>query len=64
MSEIRKSLGFCPQYDIIYPELTVAQHMQFYGALRGISERKVCILSGNLYFFVINSFVGFRKRFI
>jgi ABC-type multidrug transport system ATPase subunit len=28
MKAIRRSLGFCPQYDIIYPELTVKEHMK------------------------------------
>lgn len=28
MQVIRRSLGFCPQYDVIYPELTVKEHMK------------------------------------
>ena len=35
LSEIRKSLGFCPQHDVLYPELTVEQHVRFYAKLKG-----------------------------
>ena len=35
LSEIRKSLGFCPQHDVLYPELTVDEHMRFFAKLKG-----------------------------
>uniref|UniRef100_A0A914WMC3 ABC transporter domain-containing protein n=1 Tax=Plectus sambesii TaxID=2011161 RepID=A0A914WMC3_9BILA len=41
MNKIRRSLGFCPQYDMIYPNLTVREHMRFYGALKGFSKANV-----------------------
>ena len=27
LNEIRQSLGFCPQYNILYDQLTVAEHI-------------------------------------
>lgn len=30
--------GFCPQYDIIYDDLTPAEHIRFYGELKGIAK--------------------------
>jgi len=36
MSQIRRSLGFCPQHDVLYPTLTVKEHLWFYGKLKGI----------------------------
>ena len=36
---IRRLLGVCPQHDILYPELTVTQHLQLFGALKGLSGR-------------------------
>jgi ABC-type multidrug transport system ATPase subunit len=28
MAEIRRNLGVCPQHDILFPELTVMEHLQ------------------------------------
>jgi ATP-binding cassette subfamily A (ABC1) protein 3 len=28
MDEIRSSLGFCPQHDILYEELNVKEHLE------------------------------------
>jgi len=37
MDSIRKSLGFCPQHDVLYATLTVREHLWFYGSLKGLS---------------------------
>ncbi|XP_043856125.1 phospholipid-transporting ATPase ABCA3-like [Dromiciops gliroides] len=37
--EIRKSLGLCPQHDILFDYLTVAEHLSFYVQLKGISDK-------------------------
>ncbi|GMH62673.1 hypothetical protein TL16_g03525, partial [Triparma laevis f. inornata] len=36
MSEIRKDMGVCPQHDILYPELTVKEHLRLFGTFKGI----------------------------
>ncbi|XP_052398366.1 retinal-specific phospholipid-transporting ATPase ABCA4-like [Carassius gibelio] len=35
MDAIRKSLGMCPQHNIIFPHMTVAEHILFYSLLKG-----------------------------
>lgn len=30
MVQIRKSLGLCPQHDVLFDNLTVAEHLRFY----------------------------------
>lgn len=30
MVQIRKSLGLCPQHDVLFDNLTVAEHLYFY----------------------------------
>ena len=40
MGMVRKFLGFCPQFDILYPQLTVNEHMKIFGHLRGIEEHE------------------------
>ncbi|CAH8583113.1 unnamed protein product [Dicrocoelium dendriticum] len=32
----REHLGFCPQYNILYNDLTVTEHLQFYARLKGV----------------------------
>ncbi|KAA0195679.1 hypothetical protein FBUS_09495 [Fasciolopsis buskii] len=37
MDEVREQMGYCPQRDILYSDLTVAEHIYFYSALRGFN---------------------------
>ncbi|ELW62507.1 ATP-binding cassette sub-family A member 3 [Tupaia chinensis] len=36
MTEIRKSLGLCPQQDLLFNYLTVSEHLYFYCVVKGI----------------------------
>ncbi|XP_022152229.1 ABC transporter A family member 1 isoform X2 [Momordica charantia] len=38
MEEIRKGLGVCPQKDILFPELTVREHLEIFATLKGVKE--------------------------
>ncbi|CAN6577001.1 unnamed protein product [Malus baccata var. baccata] len=38
MDEIRKELGVCPQSDILFPELTVREHLEIFAILKGVQE--------------------------
>ncbi|XP_012866697.1 PREDICTED: ATP-binding cassette sub-family A member 3 [Dipodomys ordii] len=40
MALIRKSLGLCPQHDVLFDNLTVAEHLYFYAQLKGLSPQK------------------------
>ena len=41
MAQIRKSLGVCPQFDILWPSITVREHLEIFAAIKGFaaSER-------------------------
>ena len=41
LSEIRKVLGVCPQHDVLWPDLTVKEHLQLYAAVKGVSRSKL-----------------------
>lgn len=41
MKQIQQSFGLCPQYNILFEDLTVKEHIQFYAALKGIPRSKV-----------------------
>ena len=36
MANIRRTLGVCPQHDILYPDLTVREHLRMYAVLKGV----------------------------
>ena len=37
----RKSLGFCPQHNVLFDYLTVEEHMWFYGILKGMGKGEI-----------------------
>ncbi|CAH2980304.1 unnamed protein product [Chilo suppressalis] len=37
----RKSLGICPQHNVLFPDLTVAEHIIFYSRLKGVPSKKL-----------------------
>eukprot|EP01069_Polyplicarium_translucidae_P000688 Polyplicarium_translucidae@DN1352_c0_g1_i1.p1 len=36
--EARRALGFCPQFDTLFPALNAKEHISFYGRLTGVPE--------------------------
>ncbi|ETO08909.1 ATP-binding cassette superfamily [Reticulomyxa filosa] len=38
---VRQRMGLCPQHDILYPRLTVWEHLQFYGNLNGMKGEEL-----------------------
>ena len=43
ISKIRSEIGYCPQYNVLFDELTVEQHLKFFAYL------KVCSLLGGVF---------------
>ena len=41
MEEIRKMTGICPQHDVLFDELTPAEHLVFFARIRGMPEEKI-----------------------
>uniref|UniRef100_A0A4W6D9K3 P-type phospholipid transporter n=1 Tax=Lates calcarifer TaxID=8187 RepID=A0A4W6D9K3_LATCA len=41
MDIIRRTLGVCPQHNVLFDILTVEEHVWFYGCLKGLSEEEV-----------------------
>ncbi|KAG9390094.1 ABC transporter [Carpediemonas membranifera] len=40
-TKIHRTLGVCPQFDRLWPDLTAAEHMAFYGRVKGMWGRKL-----------------------
>jgi ATP-binding cassette subfamily A (ABC1) protein 1 len=43
MDKIRKSLGFVPQHNVLFPGLTVKEHLWFYARLKGLDSKSTKI---------------------
>lgn len=41
INEIRSSVGFCPQHNILFEDLTVREHITFYSLLKGLDKDDV-----------------------
>ncbi|CAN9500931.1 unnamed protein product [Ophioblennius macclurei] len=41
MDIIRRTLGVCPQHNVLFDILTVEEHVWFYGCLKGLSDEEV-----------------------
>ncbi|KAG3122664.1 hypothetical protein PC128_g27732, partial [Phytophthora cactorum] len=41
MDEMRRSLGICFQHDVLFPELTVQEHLQFFGQIKGYANEEL-----------------------
>ena len=41
MNQIRKSIGVCPQHDVLWLPLTVEEHLVIFAKLRGIPEADI-----------------------
>ncbi|KAK9731140.1 ABC transporter [Popillia japonica] len=40
MSQVRDSVGLCPQHNILFDELTVAEHIRFFSKLKGLNKKE------------------------
>jgi ATP-binding cassette, subfamily A (ABC1), member 3 len=38
---VRNSLGLCPQHNVLFDDLTVAEHIYFFGSLKGLSGERL-----------------------
>lgn len=41
MGAVRHSLGVCPQHDVLWPDLTVREHLTFFAGLKGLPALQV-----------------------
>lgn len=41
MDKIRRSLGMCPQHNVLFDRMTVDEHLWFYARMKGMPEREV-----------------------
>jgi len=44
LGAVKKILGICPQYDAIWPQLTVFEHLQLYGGFKGRNNYIIIII--------------------
>ena len=61
---VRQSLGLCPQHNVLFDNLSVIDHMWFYGSLKGLSGKsleeeieKYAIYISSKVFFCSSNFI-------
>jgi len=48
MDQIRQSLGTCPQHNVLFEQLTVAEHLWFYARLKGQQASEVSLQTDHM----------------
>lgn len=44
MSAIRASIGYCPQHDVLWPDLTVLEHLLLFANIKGVPpQQQACV---------------------
>eukprot|EP00961_Rhodomonas_salina_P016374 220191-Rhodomonas_salina.1 len=41
MQAVKKMMGVCPQFDILWDKLTAREHLQLFGSIKGISPESL-----------------------
>ena len=41
LDEIRKSMGICPQHDVLFDNLTVKEHLELFAVFKGMNKKEV-----------------------
>lgn len=41
LPRIRRSLGVCPQHDVLWPDLTVREHLEYFAGVKGVPKEQV-----------------------
>eukprot|EP00659_Diplonema_papillatum_P020657 gene20657-31831_t len=41
MAKVRRSIGLCPQHNILWENLTCAEHLAFYAGLKGVPSKQI-----------------------
>lgn len=52
INEVRSSIGLCPQFNILFDDMTVSEHLHFYGRLKGKNPNRLTLfplLSSNKF---------------
>ncbi len=72
METVKRVIGVCPQFDILYEDMSVRQHLVFYSLLRGLSRSRVDVearrlaekmeLDGDTFNKLVSTLSGGAKR--
>ena len=41
LREIRQNLGVCPQHDVLWDDLTVKEHLQYFAGIKGVAAKDI-----------------------
>ena len=57
LGRVQQNIGYCPQFDALYDELTAREHLQFYSRLRGIPVKDEAKVTSGLGSITLRQYV-------
>ncbi|EAN79574.1 ABC transporter, putative [Trypanosoma brucei brucei TREU927] len=48
LSAARQQMGFCPQHNILWPQLTCREHLEFFGKIKGLKGKALDLAVGHV----------------
>jgi ABC-type multidrug transport system ATPase subunit len=41
IAKVQEKIGYCPQFDLLWGDLSVEEHLYFYSRLKNVSSKKI-----------------------
>jgi len=55
--QLRRLIGYCPQFDALFDKLTGKEHLEFYARIKGVPSQKIPgIVDGMLHYFTLDPY--------
>lgn len=55
MVDVQRNLGYCPQFDALFPLLTGREHLEFFARLRGVPEDDIKVVCSKHQYYMVSS---------
>jgi ABC-type multidrug transport system ATPase subunit len=63
ITEVHRYMGVCPQFDLLWPDLTVEEHLLFYARIRGVkAENEFKMVANAMEEVYLTKFANFKTR--
>ena len=61
MQKVQELIGYCPQFDILWNDLTVEEHLYFYSKLKNVSYEFIQLVRMIFKIYIWNMFYNYNK---
>jgi len=60
MQKVQELIGYCPQFDILWNDLTVEEHLYFYSKLKNVSYEFIQLVRMIFKIYIWNMFYNYN----